>query len=229
MASFVPRFLWTVALLAALAVIGTAGYVLIEQQPLGDALYMTAITLSAVGYSEVFPLSAPGRVFTMLLLLAGITWLGFWFASLTSLIVELDLKDALRRRRSMRDIAKMKDHVIICGCGRTGRQIAQELETMDNEYVILERSPERIEEVREFMPHAHIMEGDATHDQLLLEAGLLRAKGLITCLSQDADNLFVCLSARDLAATVKIVKMGKSASTILEATRRLLNSTSAIG
>ena len=142
MASFVPRFLWTVALLAALAVIGTAGYVLIEQQPLGDALYMTAITLSAVGYSEVFPLSAPGRVFTMLLLLAGITWLGFWFASLTSLIVELDLKDALRRRRSMRDIAKMKDHVIICGCGRTGRQIAQELETMDSEYVILERSPE---------------------------------------------------------------------------------------
>ncbi|MEJ2206469.1 MAG: potassium channel protein [Gemmatimonadota bacterium] len=205
MASFVPRFLWTVALLAALAVIGTAGYMLIEQQPLGDALYMTAITLSAVGYNEVFPLSAPGRVFTMLLLLSGITWLGFWFANLTSLIVELDLKDALRRRRSMRDIAKMKDHVIICGCGRTGRQIAQELETMDSEYVILERSPERIEEVREFLPHAHIMEGDATHDQLLLEAGLLRAKGLITCLSQDADNLFVCLSARDLAATVKIV------------------------
>ena len=76
-------------------------------QSFGDALYMTAITLSAVGYNEVFPLSVPGRVFTMLLLLAGITWLGFWFANLTSLIVELDLKDALRRRRSMKEIAKI--------------------------------------------------------------------------------------------------------------------------
>lgn len=205
MGIFLPRFLWTVGALTALGVIGTVGYVVIENQSIGDALYMTAITLSAVGYNEVFPLSPPGRVFTMLLLLAGITWLGFWFANLTSLIVELDLKDALRRRRSMREIAKMKDHVIICGCGRTGRQVAQELETMNSEYVILERSPERIEQVRESLPHAHIMEGDATHDQLLLEAGLLRAKGLITCLSQDADNLFVCLSARDLAATVKIV------------------------
>jgi voltage-gated potassium channel len=205
MAAFLPRFLWTIVLLGVLGIIGTAGYVLIEGQGIGDALYMTAITLSAVGYEEVFPLSPPGRVFTMILLLAGITWLGFWFANLTSLIVELDLQDVLRRRRIVKEIESMKDHVIICGCGRTGRQVAQELETMDTAYVIIERSPECIEEVRDFIPDAHMMEGDATHDQTLLEAGLLRAKGLVTCLSQDADNLFVCLSARDLAATVKIV------------------------
>jgi voltage-gated potassium channel len=205
MAAFFSRFLWTLALLLALIVGGTVGYVFLEGQGLGDALYMTVITLTAVGYAEVWPLTRAGRIFTMLLLLGGLTWMGLWFANLTSLFVDLDLNDALRRRRNMREIARMKDHVIVCGCGRTGRQVAQELGSMGSEYVIIERDPKRIEELREFLPDAHVIEADATHDQVLLEAGLLAAKGLVTCLSQDTDNLFVCLSARDLAATVKIV------------------------
>jgi voltage-gated potassium channel len=105
----------------------------------------------------------------------------------------------------MREIAKMEDHVIICGAGRTGRQIAQELEPVTHDYVIVERDPKRIAQLHEYLPDAHVLEGDATHDQVLLDAGLLRAKGLITCLSADADNLYVCLSARDLAAKVTIV------------------------
>lgn len=214
MAVFIPRFLWTLLALAALGVIGTVGYVFIEGQSLGDSLYMTAITVSAVGYQEVFELSRTGRVFTMLLLMGGITWLGFWFANLTSLIVELDLKDALRRRRTMKEIEKMRDHVVICGGGRTGRQVAQELETMASEYVIVERSLDTIEELKEYLPKAHIVEGDATHDHVLMEAGLLQAMGLVTCLSQDTDNLFVCLSARDLAAKLKIVARAYEEETI---------------
>ena len=105
----------------------------------------------------------------------------------------------------MREIANMKDHVIICGAGRTGRQVAQELEPVTHDYLVIERDPKRIEQLREYLPDAHVLEGDATHDQTLLEAGILRAKGLITCLSADADNLYVCLSARDLAAKVTIV------------------------
>jgi voltage-gated potassium channel len=105
----------------------------------------------------------------------------------------------------MTEIAKMKDHVIVCGAGRTGRQVAQELEAMGSTYVIIEKDPERISQLREFLPDARVIEGDATHDHVLLDAGLVRAKGLVACLSQDTDNLFVCLSARDLAATVKIV------------------------
>jgi len=205
MASFIHRFIWTFVLLVTLLVVGTIGYVLLEGQSAADSLYMTMITLTAVGYEEVWHLSPAGRVFTMFLLVGGLTWLGFWFASLTSLIVELDLKGALRRRRTMNEIADMKDHVIVCGAGRTGRQVAQELETMTSRYVIIEKDPARIAELREFLPHAHVIEGDATHDHVLLEAGLLKAKGLVTCLSKDTDNLFVCLSARDLAATVKIV------------------------
>jgi voltage-gated potassium channel len=205
MGIFLPRFLWTLVFLVTLIVIGTGGYLIIEGRDVGDALYMTAITLTAVGYEEVWPLSVPGRVFTMMLLAGGITWMGFWFANLTSLIVELDLHEVLKRRRHTKEIAQMKNHVIICGAGRTGRQVAQELETMTNQYVIVERDPQRIEQIKEFVPHAHVVEGDATHDNVLIEAGLLEAAGLVTCLSADADNLFVCLSARDLAARVKIV------------------------
>ena len=199
------RIVWSLVALAGLIVLGTLGYIVVERQDLGDALYMTVITLTAVGYEEVWDLTTVGRGFTMFLLLAGISWLGFWFASITSLIVELDLQDALRRRRSMREIAKMEGHVIICGAGRTGRQVAQELETVTHDFVVIERDPHRIEELREYIPDVHVLEGDATHDQTLLDAGVLEAKGLITCLSADTDNLYVCLSARDLAARLTIV------------------------
>ena len=85
---------------------------------------MTVITLTSIGYSEVFDLIPTGRTFTIFLLLSGISWMGFWFTNITSFIVELDLKDALKRRRNMQEIAKLKGHVIICGAGRTGRQVA---------------------------------------------------------------------------------------------------------
>ncbi|MGD8322529.1 MAG: potassium channel protein [Gemmatimonadota bacterium] len=205
MTVFARRFIYGLAFLVSLCLVGTLGYVILEGRTAEESLYMTVITVTAVGYEEVWPLSHRGRMFTMFLLVGGLTWMGFWFANLTSLFVELDLQNVLRRRRSMRKIANMTDHVIVCGCGRTGRQVAQELETMTKDYVIIEKDPARVEQLREFLPDAHVIEGDATHDHILLEAGLLRAKGLVSCLSKDTDNLFVCLSARDLAATVKIV------------------------
>ena len=205
MSAFIPRLFWSLALLIALIAFGTVGYMAVEGQGVSDSLYMTVITLTAVGYEEVWNLRPQGRVFTMFLLLGGISWLGFWFASVTSLIVELDLKDAMRKRRAKREIERMEDHVIICGAGRTGRQVAQELESVTNDYVIIERDPKRIAELDEYIPNAHVIEGDATHDHVLVEAGLPKAKGLITCLSADADNLYVCLSARAMVAGVKIV------------------------
>lgn len=200
-----PRFLWALALLVALVAIGTAGYALIEGWSLADSLYMTVITVTAVGYNEIAPMGQLGRDFTMLLLFGGITWMGFWFATLTSFIVELDLRDVFKRRRTSKEIEKMKGHIIICGAGRTGRQVAQELRGLSAEFVIVENDPARVEALSEFLPGAHVVEGDATHDSVLLEAGLPDAYGLITCLSADSDNLFVCLSARDLAGGLKIV------------------------
>lgn len=205
MSTLTTRITWTLAFLGVLIVIGTTGYVTIEGQSLGDAVYMTVITITAVGYEEVWPLSPEGRAFTVALLLGGISWLGFWFASLTSLIVELDLGGVMRKRRRMKEIAKMKNHVIICGAGRTGRQVAQEIASAKRPFVVIERDPKRIATLHEYLPDAHVIEGDATHDHVLVEAGLPHANGLIACLSADTDNLFVCLSARDLAEKPTIV------------------------
>lgn len=205
MAVFRRRLLWTLVSLVVLLVLGTAGYMILERQAFADSLYMTVITVTAVGYREVWTLTPEGRAFTTVVLLGGISWLGFWFASLTSLIVELDLKDALKKRRITREIQRMTDHVIICGAGRTGRQVAQELEAAECGYVIIERDPARVAALDEYLDDPHVVEGDATHDHTLLDAGLADAKGLITCLSADGDNLYVCLSARELAPNVTIV------------------------
>lgn len=106
MREFGKRLLWVLAFLLVLTATGTAGYVVIEDAHLADAVYMTAITLTAVGYEEVIPLSQAGRTFTMLLLLGGFTWMGLWFAVLTAFIVELDLQHVFRRRGVMRAIER---------------------------------------------------------------------------------------------------------------------------
>ncbi len=205
MSLFFRRFIVALGILGVLVVLGTLGYMVLEGWGLGDSLYMTVITLTAVGYSEVHPLSHVGRTFTMVVLIGGLTWMGLWFALITSFIVELDLTHVFRRRRMTREIAELKDHVIVCGAGRTGRQVLQELEAMKAPWVAIERSPERVEGLRGQHEHALVVEGDATHDDTLLQAGLEHARGLVACLSADTDNLFVCLSARDLKPDLTIV------------------------
>jgi voltage-gated potassium channel len=177
----------------------------VERQGFLDSVYMTAITLTAVGYSEVFPLSESGRLFTMALLGAGITWMGIWFALLTSSLVELDLTHVVRTRRITKRIALMKNHIIVCGTGRTGRQVIHELEDMNAPWVAIERDPGRVEALLAAYPEGPVISQDATHDEALLQAGLMDARGLVSCLSADTDNLFVCLSARDLKPDLTIV------------------------
>ncbi|MEJ2541647.1 MAG: potassium channel protein [Gemmatimonadota bacterium] len=205
MTDFRKRFLWIMVFLGVLVVLGTAGYMTVEGWDFGDSLYMTVITLTAVGYSEVRPLTDAGRVLTMAFLGLGITWIGLWFALLTASLVELDLTHVLRQRRLMRDLASLKDHVIVCGAGRTGRQVIAELEEMSAPWVAIERDPDRVETLRDGTPGGLFLTADATHDDTLLEAGLERAQGLVACLSEDTDNLFVCLSARDLVSDLTIV------------------------
>jgi len=211
---FRKRFIWIMVALAILVVIGVWGYMAVEGWSFHDALYMTAITLTAVGYEEVRPLTQSGRVFTMILLALGLTWIGLWFALITSFLVELDLTHVLRRRRVMKDIAALKDHVIVCGAGRTGRQVVAELAEARSPWIAIERDPERVALLRDAFPDGLFLTEDATHDDVLLEAGLERARGLVTCLSQDTDNLFVCLSARDLVDDVTIVARANEEGTV---------------
>lgn len=205
MTNFRARFLWVFALFVFLVFLGSVGYRIIEGWGVMDAVYMTVITLTAVGYSEVQPLTENGRVFTMVLLGAGITWMGTWFALITSFIVELDLTQVMRTRRNTKRLNDMEDHVIVCGAGRTGRQVIDELEDMQARWIAIERDPARVDALQDAYPDGLVLTRDATHDETLLEAGLDRARGLVACLSADTDNLFICLSARDLEPELTIV------------------------
>jgi voltage-gated potassium channel len=204
-ALFVRRVALLSGLLFFLMIAGTVGFRLLPGWSLSDAAYMTVITLTAVGYQEVHPLSGSGRLLAAFLLGGGITSMGLWFALLTSAIVEMDLAQAFRTRRTMNKIRDMSGHVVVCGAGRSGRQVVHELAAARVPYVAVDRDPRRAELVREIDPDALVVEADATRDETLEQAGVRRARGLITALSADTDNLFVCLSARALSPTLTIV------------------------
>ncbi len=161
---FIPRFLGAIAYLLALTVVGAVGYVSIEGWPWREALYMTVITLSAVGFQEVRPLSELGRDFTMVLVAAGITGIGVWFALITSFIVEFDLGDVRKRLWRGRMLENLNDHIVVCGGGRTGRQVMVELLALGQDFVVIERDPQRLEWIDERYPEVLTVTGDATLD-----------------------------------------------------------------
>jgi voltage-gated potassium channel len=214
MRPYVNRFLGTGLYFTGLLLFGTLGYMGIEEWEWGDSLYMTVITLTAVGYDEVHPLSPTGRIFTSFILAGGITGLGLWVAFLTSFVVELDLTPVLRRRRTEKEIKKMRNHVIVCGAGRTGSQVMEELLVAGESFVVIERDRAKVEEIQELLPDLVVVEGDATIDHFLEEAGVQKARGLIACLSADTDNLFVCLTARDLRSDLEIVARAYEEETV---------------
>jgi voltage-gated potassium channel len=198
----------------SLLTIGTLGFLSIPEYNLSDAFYMTVITLSAVGYEEVHPLRTGGRTLVSLLILGGLTLLGVWFALVTSAIVEMDLAHVFLTRRTMKKIETLKDHYIVCGAGRTGRQVARELEAAGKRYVIIEREADQAETLRDEFPDILTVVADATRDEALIEAKIGTAAGLVTCLSADTDNLFVCLSARDLQPGLTIVARAYNEQTL---------------
>ena len=201
---FLRRFLGIVAFVAVLIVVGTLGFLQFGWG-LSDAVYMTVITLTAVGYEEVRPLTDAGRAFVSVLLVGGITAMGLWFALITSAIVEMDLAQVFRTRQIMKQIKDLTDHIVVCGAGRTGRQVIRELAAAGIPYVVIEREPSRAERVREMDGDALVLASDATRDETLEEAGIERARGLVSALSADTDNVFVCLSARDMNPDLEIV------------------------
>lgn len=174
---FIPRFLGALLYFIALTVAGIVGYSVIEGWEFHDALYMTVITLTAVGYAEVLPLSQAGRNFTMFLLAGGITGMGIWFALITSFIVEFDLNDVRRRRRMMRRLEAIEGHIVLCGVGRTGRQVMEELMSLGQEFVVIERDGQRLQWIHEHFPDILTIAGDATLDVNLTEAGILPGHG----------------------------------------------------
>lgn len=185
--------------------IGTVGYPAIEGEPwtLFDGAYMTAITLATIGYGETHPLSNPGRVFTIFLAYSGIFTLAYFGSEIVRGVVTGELRELLGRERMEEELSTLKGHVIVCGMGRMGKIICDELERERKKFVTIEKDA---------IPFADWdydfgikLTGDATEDEVLRKAGAERAKALITTIASDADNLYVTLSARLLNPNLIIV------------------------
>ena len=192
-----------VFILAVTLFIGTLGYTLIERWNALDALYMTVITVGTVGYGEVHPLDAAGRIFTIFLILGGLGAVGYAFSSVTAFIVEGELKDVLRRRKMLAKIAALKDHYIVCGGGGIGRTIVEELAKTGRPFVVIERDAQKAAHIEE--RGWLIIKGDALDDETLRLAGIDRARGVFCALTDDRDNSFAAISARGLNPGVRIV------------------------
>lgn len=204
--SWTARFVAVILYGDLLVIVGACGYMLVEGWSFADSLFMGAITVTAVGYEEVHPLTRGGEYFTMVLLALGITWLGMWFALITSFIVELDFRNFFLRRRTMKEIDSLSGHIILCGAGRTGRRVIEELLPAQEAFVVVERDPSHVSLAREIAGEdLLVVEGDANHDNTLQQAGIERARGLMAALGRDEDNVYVCLSARALNPELEIV------------------------
>jgi voltage-gated potassium channel len=188
--------------LPAVVLVGSLGYWLIEGWPLFDSFYMTIITLTTIGYGEIHNLSDTGRLFTLLLIFAGVGIVGYSAVAGTRFIVEGEIRDALSRRRQMKTIEKTSHHFVVCGYGRMGSIICSEFDAMGVPFVVVENDPGHYERIASLGYLA--INGDATDESVLIQAGVNRAKGLVSVLNSDASNVYVVLSARELNPSVQI-------------------------
>lgn len=182
---------------------GTAGFHWIERWPLDECLYMTVITVSTVGFQEVSPLSPEGRLFTILLIIFGVSAMAFSISVLFEYFILRGLTGIFGRNKMNKQIEHLGRHTIICGYGRMGYYIARDLSAAGKPFVVIENSPERIRLLEE--ENRLYIEGDASDEAVLERAGVARAEALVATLGKDADNLFLTLSARSLNHDLHII------------------------
>lgn len=201
-----------ISLLLLIATIGfgTSGYIFFEDMPPFEAFYMTLITISTVGFSEVRPLSEVGRAVTLIIIVLGISLMTYTLGQVARIFVEGELRKIMGRRKLEKLIADLKDHYIICGYGRIGATIVKELKAEKIPMVVIEQDPDIIAELE--ADQVLYLNMDATSDEALLEAGLERARGLVTAVSSDADNVFIALSAKGLRPDVFILARASDAA-----------------
>jgi len=192
----VRRLLYILLTILVTLVIGTVGFIVVDNYPPFDAFYMTLITMTTVGYGETHPLSHAGRVFNSFLIIFGVTTIFIAIGAMTQTIIEREFGEAIGQRRNKRMIDKLKDHYIICGFGRVGRGAAAELQHANVPFVVVDNNPDRVEKA--MLAGMLAVAADSTRDETLRLVGIDRARGLVSALATDADNLFVLLSAKGL-------------------------------
>lgn len=184
---------------------GSVGYSLIEKWNFFDSLYMTIITISTTGFKEIKPLSDAGKIFTMIVIVFGMSILFYAIGNLNIAIFE---KHIFRDKKMQKNISNLENHYIICGFGRMGKKIAQELDKRSKVFVIIERDEESLKQCKKYL----YIKGDATEDENLINAGIAKAMGLVCVLSDDIANVFSTLSARGLNSDLKIISRAEEES-----------------
>ncbi|MGB9696353.1 MAG: potassium channel family protein [Ignavibacteria bacterium] len=201
---YFSEVLFIISLILSSILLGTVGYILIENYSFLDALYMTVITVTTVGFREVRELSQGGRIFTIVLIITNIGLFFYGATKIVHLIIEGEFRNFFKYYSMTKSIAELKNHVIVCGYGRNGKQVCLELYDDKIPFVIIEKRPEIIDEIRDEGKYLFI-EGDSTEESVLIEAGIKKAKALITTLPEDPDNVYVVLTARELNQNITII------------------------
>jgi len=217
-----PRLRLILSILAVLAVlfVGAAGYMIVEAEhhpTFLDALYMVVITLSTVGYREVIPLSRSGQLWTIGVIAFGIVTVSYAFTSLITLVVGGELRSLRERKKMEKSIEHLGNHVILCGFGRMGALVIHELRERGVPVVVIEKEHALDPDLRD--AHVPYVIGDASEEDTLLQAGLMRANALVILLPSDADNVYITLTAHTLQPNLTIVARAEQVSTEAKLTR----------
>jgi len=201
-------YISALALLLVL-VIGVTGFMVIENYSLIEAFYMTMITISTVGFEEVRQLSQGGMIFTSVLIMVSFGVFAYFITNSTKFLVDGEFRQYLKKRKMDKDLKKLKDHVIVCGFGRNGKQAVIDLLLHDEIIIVIEKNPELVENASnaEILKNKNFVyvQGDALLEEFLVKAKISEAKALITALPSDADNLFIVLTAREMNSKLLII------------------------
>ena len=213
------RIFLSLAFLIGTSLIGIAGFRLTEGYGFIDAFYMTVITMSTVGFGTLGELSQEGKLFSIVLITISASTFVYAITTLTSFVIEGEVQQVFNKYRTNKKVKTLSEHIIICGLGRNGREAAQELDWQGIPYIIIEDDEEVIEEFVVHYPKALVVKGDATQEEVLENANIKKAQGLISALSSDAENVFITLTAREMNPALKIVARASLEATITKLKR----------
>jgi voltage-gated potassium channel len=207
------RLLQPIILLHIIIVAGVAGYMIIEKMSLLNALYMTTVFITTVGYAN-HVLSDAGKIFSILLLITSWGTFAFVIARITQFVINGEIHQYFKTRRLMNEIKKLENHVILCGYGRNGQQAANILAAHDVPFIVIEKDVQLMQKMEAEGKKLLHIDGDGTDDEVLRHAGVEKARALITTLPADAQNVFIVLSARSLNPQLKIISRASEASSV---------------